>query len=207
MGRHRWVELLEVTEDGNKTLKILLKVTNRLKNASKWDRKDPDDYPINTYWALAEIENSLSKQLLVKGSLRYYKNARKPRRLADLVEDGAIASVWEDQNSGTFADALRQAAVIDDDNAKQCWKVFQSIIRAMESAYLSEFLGWEFLRKPRVNILHTGLNRIAIAGGLKDQTRQGFAEFLDDLCPCGIKDHSGAVRQLSRRSTTFSRPK
>jgi hypothetical protein len=30
--------------------------------------------------------------------------------------------------------------------------------------------------------------KVAKAAGLEAQTNEGFAEFLDDLCPCGIKE-------------------
>jgi hypothetical protein len=201
MSQQRWLRLIDTEDDK----RILLAAKNHLKRAWEWDREDPTRYPMNTSFALAEIEDSLSKQPPAKVSLHQYRTLRNPRRLADVVSELGIARTWEHQNSGTFGDALRKAAAINYGNVKQSWKVFKSITRAMETAYLSEFLGWEFLPRPKVNILHTGLNDIAIAAGLKDQTQEGFAEFLDDLCPCGITKHQGAVRQLSRRSARFRR--
>jgi hypothetical protein len=62
-----------------------------------------------------------------------------------------------------------------------------------------EYWGWEILRRPKVNILHRGLGEIAKAAGLGEQTNKGFAEFLDDLCPCGLQRHDEAVRKLKSR--------
>jgi hypothetical protein len=61
--------------------------------------------------------------------------------------------------------------------------------------------------KAKGDILHRGLNEIAKAAGIEDQTEAGFAEFLDDLCPCGLKNHREAVRKLASRSTRMRRSK
>ncbi len=77
----------------------------------------------------------------------------------------------------------------------------------MEITYLVRFFGVELMPKPKVNILHRGLDQIAKAAGLEGQTEEGFAEFLDDLCPCGITRHKEAIRKLSSRSSQIRRPK
>lgn len=87
------------------------------------------------------------------------------------------------------------------------WKVLQQILRAMEEAYRVRYWGLEFLAKPKANILHKGLDEIAKAAGLEDLTERGFAEFLDDLCPCGLRNHREAIRKLSRRSPQMRHPK
>jgi hypothetical protein len=145
-------------------------------------------------------KNNLNKH--TKTSLRKWLN---PRTLADLVPEEGIGAVWEEYNSGTFKDAIRRAAQIDYNNTKKSWKLFKTITRAIEATYLARFLGPEFLSKPKVSILHAGLDQIAKAAGLEGQTQAGFAEFLDDLCPCELKSHKGAVRQLSKRSARFRR--
>lgn len=160
---------------------------------------------MDTSWALAEIEQAVAKNDLdkhIKTSLRKLLN---PRTLAELVPEERISAVWEEYNSGTFRDAITLAAQIDYKNIKKSWKLFKTITRAMEATYLAGFLGHEFLSKPKVNILHTGLDQIAKVAGLGGQTQAGFAEFLDDLCPCGLKSHKGAVRKLSKRSVRFRR--
>ncbi len=63
----------------------------------------------------------------------------------------------------------------------------------------------EFLSKPNLNILHAGLQRIAKAPGLEDQTKEELAQFLNDLCPCGLKSHKDAVRKLLQRSARIRR--
>jgi hypothetical protein len=93
------------------------------------------------------------------------------------------------------------------DTVRKSQKVFKAIIRAIETAYVIDYVSWQLLPRPKVNILHRGLNEIAKAAGIQDQTETGFAEFLDDLCPCGLKNHREAVRKLASRSTRMRRPK
>ena len=131
---------------------------------------------------------------------------KEPRSLAELVPEKLVKTIWEEHHSGTFRDAIRRAAGVHRDEQKS-WKAFQGIIRAMEVAYLVSYIGDELLPKPKVSILHRGLDRIAKAGGLEGQTEEGFAEFLDDLCPCGIRRHKEAVRKLWSRSSRNRRPK
>jgi len=54
--------------------------------------------------------------------------------------------------------------------------------------------------RPKVNILHRGLERIANVAGFGDLTEQGFTEFLDDICPCGLRSHREAVRKTRKRA-------
>ena len=114
------------------------------------------------------------------------------------VPENVVKNVYEEYHAGTFRDAIRLAAEFQD--GKKSWKTFQGIIRAIEMAYLALYFDVEILPKPKVNILHRGLDQIAKAAGLEDLTEEGFAEFLDDVCPCGIKHHKEAVRKLSSRS-------
>lgn len=90
------------------------------------------------------------------------------------------------------------------DNQDRPWKVFQGIIRAIEAAYWIEFFGDDIRPMPKVSFLHRGLKQLAIEAGLRDQTRGGFAEFLDDLCPCGLRNHREAVRKLESRAKRFA---
>ena len=200
MNKHSWAGWADDPE----TISRLWAARSRLKTAWEADQEDPAHYPINTSWALAEIEEAVGK----KSPNRSAKSVRKqrPETLADLVPEREVSALWEEYNRGTFKDAIGRAATIDCHNTKNIWKIFQTIIRAIEAAYLARFLGPEFLSKPKVNILHTGLDQIAKAAALGDQTEKGFAEFLDDLCPCGLKDHREAVRKLAKRSMRMRRP-
>ena len=132
---------------------------------------------------------------------------KTPKRLTELISEGIVKAVWEDNHSSRFEDAIMRAAPKRFEDADKSWKVFQQIIRAMETAYLAKYWGVEFLAKPKADIMHKSLDEIAKAAGLKDLTEKGFAEFLDDLCPCGLRNHGEAVRKLSGRSSQIRRPK
>jgi len=117
--------------------------------------------------------------------------------LADLAPERIVQRIWEDQHSGSFKDAVRLAAQLNSDNQEKPWKAFQGILHAMEGAYFVSFFGPEILPKPKINILHRGLKRFATAVGLESATQ--YAEFFDDLCPCGLKNHREAVRKMNER--------
>ncbi len=202
MSQHRWEQWIESKE----TVKLLWEAKGLLKTTWEWDRKDAKSYPINTSYALAEIQESLSSRPSDKNTTVRIIKPRVPRTLAELIPEKIVKAIWEDHHSGTFKEAIGRAARVVEDERKS-WKVFQGIIRAMETAYLVSYIGYELLPKPKVNILHRGLDRIAKAAGLGGQTEGGFAEFLDDLCPCGIRHHKEAVRKLSSRSPRIRRPK
>lgn len=198
MSEHRWEEWIE--SEGVK--KLLWKWREQLKIAWGWDREHPASHPINTSYALAEMRESLSRRTRKqKISIR----TREPRSLAELFPEKLVEIIWEEHHSGSLTDAIRRAARVEEE--KKSWKALQGIIRAMEIAFLVSYIGIEMLPRPKVSILHRGLDQIAKAVGLKDQTEEGFAEFLDDICPCGIKNHKGAVRKLGSRSASIRRPK
>jgi hypothetical protein len=178
---------------------LLWEAKKKLKDAWGWDLQDPKRYPINTSYELAQLRASLTLQVRTR-RVKIVGHLMKPRKLADLVPEKLIKTTWEEQNRGTYLDALKRAAVIDFKKHKESWKVFQGIVRATETAFLVNFLGHEVLPKPKVSILHRGLNQIARDVGLQGLTGSGFAELLDDLCPCEIRNHEGAVRKLWRRS-------
>jgi hypothetical protein len=195
VNQHRWEKMVEPEE----AVTLLWVAKKRLKAAWKWDQQDPMRYPINTSYALSEVRASLSMRVR-SHRVKMLGLPKKPRKLADLAPEKLIKTIWEDQNRGTYQDALRRAALVEFKKHKESWKVFQGIVRAMETAYLVNYLGYEVLQKPKVSILHRGLNRIAWDVKLQGLTGSGFAEFLDDLCPCGITNHDGVVRKLWRRS-------
>jgi hypothetical protein len=176
-----------------------------LKSAWDSDQKSPRQYPMDTSWALAQVEQSVAKYKPDKPTRISLRKLLNPRTLAELVPEAQISAVCEEYNSGTFKNAIKLAAKINYENTKKSWKLFKTITRAIEATYLASFLGHEFLSKPKVNILHTGLYRIAQATELADQNKEGFAQFLDDICPCGLKNHKGAVRKLLERSERIGR--
>ena len=199
MSGHRWTGLLEAEISGQ-----LWRARERLRNAWKWDQKDPKRYPINVSYVLAETKVRLLKQP-DKINVKYPRG--DPRGLAELIPEKLIETIFEEHHSDTFKDALKSAARVKPGINDESVKTFQGIIRAMEIAYLVHIFGIEFLPKPKVSILHRGLDQIAKAAGMEGLTRAGFSEFLDDLCPCGLRDHKEAVRKLSSRAPRIWRPK
>ncbi len=195
-----WVESERVRE-------ALWKGKERLKFAWRHDQEDPKSYPINTSLALAQIQESVSLRLAKKSSRSTMPRTifKKPKTLAELVPAGLVKTIWEDNHNSSFESAIIRAADTNYDDQKKSWKVFKGIIRAMETAYLVEYWGWELLPRPKVNILHRGLDEIAKAAGLGEQTEEGFAKFLDDLCPCGLRRHKEAVRKLGSRFAKIRR--
>ena len=202
MSRHAWAEWIESAE----VRQLVRKSKERLKVAWKRDQEDPKSYPGNTSFALAETRLAVTGQSAVR-PVKHLRLATIPTRLNEIVSKGTVKAIWEENHSGRFEDAIAQAAATDRESPNKSWKVFQSIIRAIESAYLVDYVGLERLQRPKVNILHKGLNEIAKAAGIGDQKEAGFAESLDDLCPCGLKKHREAVPKLSSRSTRMRRPK
>ena len=201
MGQHAWVGYLELPE----IEPLLWQSVEPLKAAWKRDQKHPKAYPADTSYVLAEIQQRVTRRMGVRSPGRFL-SLKIPKTLSELVSEGTIKSIWEENHNGSFEEAIARAAASDYKNPNKSWKVFQGIIRAMETAYLVEYWGLEFMGMPKVNILHKGLDEIA-AAGIGDQMERGFAEFLDDLCPCGLKKHREAVRKLASRSARMRRPK
>lgn len=203
MSRHAWAEWVESEEVRH----FLWKSKDWLKQAWKYDQDDPNSYPMNTYLALAEIENILTKPRGPRPRTRLSTKVKIPRTLWELISERTVKAIWEDNHSGSFEEAIAQATPRHYDEVRKSQKVFRTIIRAIETAYDLDYVSWQILPRPKVKILHKGLNKIAKAAGIQDQTEAGFAEFLDDLCPCGLKNHREAVRKLASRSTRMRRPK
>jgi hypothetical protein len=201
MSRHAWAEYVESPEVRN----LLWMSKERLKLAWESDRKDPKAYPLNTSYVLATIQEGVTARSRKRSTkLRFTLN---PRRLAELVREKLVKSIWEENHAGKFEDAIAQATPRNSKEFNNSWRVFQGIIRAMEAAYLVDYWCQEFMPRPKVNILHKGLDQTAKAAGIGHQIQKGFAEFLDDLCPCGLKRHREAVRKLSSRSKRMRRQK
>ena len=202
MKQHRW----ELSVTPQRKLK-LWRARLRLKAAWGCDQRDPKSYPINTACALVEVQVGLSTSSNAPTTTVHNPNAKSPRTLAKLVPEGLVKAIWEEHHTGKFEDAIRQASGADFEELGRGWKAFQGILNAIRLAYLFNICGFELLPKPKISILHRGLKQIADTAGLDLLSEEGFAEFLDDLCPCGIKQHKGAVRKLSSRSARMHHSK
>ena len=190
--RHLWKRWLEL--ESKAALLVLENAAMELKLAWEADMKSPNHYPIQTDILLSEIQAQLRGEQPAKGPIKLPPESPPPRRFSDLVEEGTIKAVYEDQNNGSYEAALKIAASRDEG----AYAAFRKLMRAVEAAYEIRSYGWEAIPKPRIHFLHRNLLEIAdtFVVGL---TREGILEFLDDLCPCGRKHQSDAIRKLIKR--------
>lgn len=142
-----------------------------------------------------EIEQQLQAQPKVQKSFKLPPPPPPPKRLSELVDEKTIRTVYEQQNAGTYREALKLAAS-GDRKASLAWR---KILHAVEAAYFINHYGDDAAPKPRVHFLHRELLEIADATDLKELTHQGFAEFLDDVCPCDKNHKTDAIRKLRKR--------
>jgi hypothetical protein len=189
---HRWKRSLDADH-----WQLLEKAAKTLEWAWKTDSQDPDSYPINTDYALDEIKGKID-------SLRNPSKMRPdraslppppPTSLSELIWEGTIKTVYEQQNDGRYEDALKQAAQWGE-NALSTWR---RIRRAIDDAYQIDRYGSDVAPKPRIHFLHRNLLEIAKIVGLDDLTDPGMAEFLDDICPCSKTHKRDALRKLRGR--------
>jgi hypothetical protein len=123
------------------------------------------------------------------------KRSPPPQTLSELVHDNIIRVAYEDQNEGSYKEALKQARA---GFGKGHW-VFRKILRAVETAYLIELHNFDNTPTPKVHFLHRKVLDIVNSehvGGLK---LEGIVEFFDDICPCGNVHKSDNVRKLMKR--------
>jgi hypothetical protein len=120
----------------------------------------------------------------------------KAENLTDLIEEKTVKAVYEDQNSGSYKDALRKASA----GGKQGRVIWRKLLRSIDWAYEIGIRGAEVAPMPRVHFLHRELLDIVTFLELdRDFTSEGLAEFFDDLCPCGKKHQAEAIRKLGKR--------
>lgn len=202
MSRQRWAEWIESPD----IVSLLSQAKEQLRIAWELDKKYKT-YPMNTSYLFAHLRGELARnasgKLPVKQRRKHRLVWRTPKTLSELVPEPLVRSIWEDHHSGSFDDAVRVAGQLGYTGGDRPWKVFREILNAMEVAYYVVFYGPEILSMPKVSILHRELKQVAIEADLKDQKREGFAEFLDDLCPCGLKNHREAVRKMESRSKRY----
>jgi hypothetical protein len=198
MSAHHWEQWLEL--ESQAILRFLWVAKKWLATAWKWDSEDPSSYPMNTSHALSEIKEGLVQGFRKARSNRPLPKPIQPSSLAELIPEDLVRSIWEDNHSMSFAAAIKVASGFQGDSATMSSRTFAQILRAMEIAFQVSRFGYKAMARPKVNILHQGLCQIASAAGLQGLTRAGLAQFLDDLCPCGLKSHKEALRKLAFRS-------
>jgi hypothetical protein len=204
--QHRWKQWLL---DDDRIREILEEAAEVLDWAWKEDQRYPGRYPLNTSYHFCEIAEKIRNKPPVR---RRIKLPPPPQSLAELVDDRTIGSVYEDQNNGSYKDALIQASA----GFGKGVAALRKILHALEGAYAIHYLGNEFAPKPRVHFLHRNLFDIARLAKLIELTNsaklsaienEGIAEFLDDTCPCGKKHTPDAIRKLRKRWAGVSRSK
>jgi len=198
---HAWQNLA----DSPGILNALREAKDLLRFAWENDQQNPNSYPIHTDSALIQIQEHVSGKF--RKLPKRIPRPKRPTNLAELIPEKTVKGIWELHHNGSFGDAIREAAGGTHDHPFDGRRAFRGILWAIERAYGVGPWGYEPLPRPKVNILHLGLEQIAKAAGLGDQTEQGFAQFLDDICPCGLKRHREAVRKLRSRAQKIRRPR
>lgn len=194
--QHRWKSFL-----GEDICGVLDYAAARLAWAWKVDMKYPRSFPMNTSYAFDEIEAWIREcqrggEPKVERRGLPLPRSRTPKRFSDLVDDRLIRAVFEDQNVGSYNDALKLA----DSGDKAAHFTFRNILKAVTPAYLISHFGDDFIPKPRVHFLHRRLLELATSLDRADLTHDGIVEFLDDLCPCGKRHTADAIRKLRKRA-------
>lgn len=189
--QHRWKKSLAPEH-----VEILKEAGQALKQAWKWDKEHPKRYPVNTDHALWETKLQLRDKVRQRKTTKL-PAYRRPKRLHDFVDEGVVKTLYEQQHSGSYQDALEQAA----DGYGAGFLAWKRIVSCLPAAYLVQFGVEEMLPKPKVHLLHRELLDIAASVELDDLVTEGLVEFFDDVCPCGKKHHAEALRKLGKRVT------
>jgi hypothetical protein len=195
MNRQRWKENL----DDENLRGVLEDVAAQLEWAWNLDMEHPKSYPVNTSYAFGEvaewIRDAQRKDAKEERKRAKIPRLRSPRRFSDLFDDRALRSLYEEQCSGSYLDALKCAASAH----KSAHRVFNNILKLVDAAYVIGHFGDGAQPKPRVQFLHRNLLEIADLVHLDELTHKGFGEFLDDVCPCGKPHRVEAIRKLRKR--------
>lgn len=199
--QHRWKKSVD-----DKNRRLLEEATDTLAWAWKTDMNDPKSYPINTEYAFSQIKNQIKDRQLpsrIANRATVFELPAPPpppKCFSELVSEGTIRAVYEDQNAGSYTDALKRAA-------KEDHATFRKILNAIGQAYLIDHAGPELAPKPRNHFLHRNLLEIADLLAISDLKHEGILEFFDDLCPCGKAHRPDAIRKLRKRWLSVSSAK
>jgi hypothetical protein len=188
--QHRWKNSL-----GAEACRLLEEGAETLKWAWGLDQQDPKSYPQNTGIAFHQIKGQIGKGERPSAKRKRFRLCNPPpppKSFTELINDITVKVVYEDQNAGSYKDALKRAARGDH-------STFRKIVRAIEKVYVIDRAGVEAAPPPRINFLHKNLLEIAKLSGLNDLTDEGILEFLEDLCPCGKVHRPDALRKFRKR--------
>ena len=146
MSTHVWEEWVERKE----VLIFLREGKERLKWAWEVDRKGNYRFPINTDKACSEIQENVSKKHRRKRRIMRLPKPKLAESLAELLlPEKTVKSVWElDHNTG-LQNAIKEAAGASYPDVDQCFKTFQAILRAIETAYLVNTWGLGILAQAK----------------------------------------------------------
>jgi hypothetical protein len=103
-----------------------------------------------------------------------------------------VQVVYEERSAESYAHALDRAS-------HGSRKALQSILFAVEMAWLLDHVGAQAIPPPRIQFLHIKLIRIARLLTSERLTHKGIVDFLEDLCPCGKPHRIDAIRKLRTR--------
>lgn len=189
--QHRWKRSLNP-----RTVEVLEEAAQRLEVSWEWDRKDPESYPINTDHVLCETVARLRAPSQVQPTEKGLPPSSPPAKsVHDLIDESTVRTLYEQQHAGSYERALKQAS----EGFSRGFAAWRKIANSLTAAYRIDFGGTDFIPKPRVHFLHRELLDIAKMLELDQLTSKGLVEFLDDVCPCGKKHTSEALRKLGKR--------
>jgi hypothetical protein len=188
--QHRWKHSVD-----DRVQSVLEGAVEALDWAWYRDKESPRSFPSNTFNLFMQIVQQLQDEPKVQKSFKLPPLPPPPKRLSELVDEKTIRTIYEQQNAGTYREALKLAAS-GDRKASLAWR---KILYAVEASYFINRYGEQAAPRPRVHFLHRELLKITDATDLKELTHQGIAEFLDDLCPCGKKHKADTIRKLRKR--------
>ena len=193
--QHRWLLSVRDRDPDTKIVKALKAFKEDLKRAWMVDKEDPESFPINTGEAFFEIRKQLVKQPLDASRLHLDLMPplpSPPEQFLDLVDESEIETVFEQQNEESYKNALKLAM----SGGRRGELIWRKILLAVDHAHFIKLHGPQVIPKPRIQFLHRELLKMTEPLGINDLTHEGIAEFLDDMCPCGIKHKSGTIRKL-----------
>jgi hypothetical protein len=189
--QHQWKKWLDP-----RVVEVLEEAGERLEVSWKFDSEYPKSYPVNTDHALSETKAQLNNRAPVTHNPKGLRGARVPAKsLYDLVDDETVRILYEQQYADSYSRAVTQASE-GFGPGRAAWR---KIMKCLTPAYLIKF-GGDDGPKPKVHFLHRQLLGIAksVEPGL---SKEGLADFLDDICPCGKKHKPEAVRKSEERLT------